>query len=95
MCNVKDVFDELGDVGKTLLDVPSTTVGGGDPVPPRLTPQEQRTYEALGTDERSLEQLCETANLPAGLVSSALISLQLKGLVRQLPGAIFARAAPP
>jgi len=91
VCNVKDVFDELGETGRALCpDEP--LFAPLNSVPARTTAQEQRLYEALSDEERSIEQLCDAANMPASQVASALISLQLKGLVRQLPGSLFVRA---
>jgi len=31
------------------------------------------------------------ASLPAGLVNASLVSLRLKGIIRQLPGNLFVR----
>lgn len=92
VCNVKDVFDELGETGRALCpDEPLFALP--ESVPARTTAEEQRLYQALAEEERSIEQLCDLANMPAAKVASALITMQLKGLVRQLPGSLFVRVS--
>ncbi len=91
VCHVKDVFDELGEAGK-LLGPDEPLFAQARPTPARTTAEEQRIYAALAGEERTIEQLCDLANLSAAQVASSLISMQLKGLVRQLPGSVFVRA---
>lgn len=91
VCTVKDVFDELGEAGR-LLCPNEPLFAQARPMPARMTPHEQRLYDALAAEERSIEQLCELAELPAAEAAASLISMQLKGLVRQLPGSLFVRA---
>jgi DNA processing protein len=64
----------------------------GAPAP--LLPQPQAVvYKALTTSPMHMEQVASASGLPIGQVSAALTLLQLKGLVRQLPGNQFARRA--
>ena len=49
-------------------------------------------FTLVGTGEKHIDRLIEESALSAGEVSGALMSLELKGLVRQFPGKIFARA---
>jgi DNA processing protein len=58
---------------------------------PKLNDDERTVHAALHVDERSLEQLCEHTGLPAAKVASTLITLQLKGMAKQLPGGLFVR----
>jgi predicted Rossmann fold nucleotide-binding protein DprA/Smf involved in DNA uptake len=39
-----------------------------------------------------VEQIIAETVLPAGSVNAALISLRLKGLIKQLPGSLFVRS---
>lgn len=61
--------------------------------PPRLPDAQAAVYKVLATSPMHMEQVAVAANLPIGQVSAALTLLQLKGLVRQLPGNQFARRA--
>jgi DNA processing protein len=95
----EDVLDELGRVGEALKETDGGSLfadgngEGADSRPaPKLSEDEQHVYGMLGADEQSLEIIAETARLPAAKVASTLISLQLKGLARQLPGNLFVRA---
>lgn len=57
-----------------------------------LTDNEQKAWEALGHEELQIDELIEKTGLPASAVSVALLSLEMKRLVRQMPGKIFVRA---
>jgi len=50
--------------------------------------------EVLDGDPVSVDVLSERSGLPAGQASGALTLLELKGLVRALPGGRFARRHP-
>jgi DNA processing protein len=64
----------------------------GAPAP--LLPQPQAVvYKALTTSPMHMEQVASASGLAIGQVSAALTLLQLKGLVRQLPGNQFVRRA--
>lgn len=93
--NVDDILEELGEAGEILKqeagnDGPST----GEPVPARLNlSDDERTVHAVLTrQEQSIEAIAEAAGKPASKIASTLITLQLKGLVRQLPGNLFVQA---
>lgn len=94
VCNIKDVFDELGEVGRTLC--PDEPVFAAPAAPPaRTTSEERRLYEAMNGEPRSMDDLCALTDMSAEQVASTLISMQLKGLVRQLPGGLFVRTTKP
>jgi DNA processing protein len=56
-----------------------------------LTEDEKTIYKCLNKEPIHLEQIIADTNLNTGGVSGGLISLQLKGLVKQLPGSLFIR----
>ena len=56
-----------------------------------LSENEQRVYSALAVEESSIDEVIQRSSLPASLVSVALFSLEMKRLVRQLPGKLFVR----
>jgi DNA processing protein len=57
-----------------------------------LTENEQLVFAALDTEERHMDEVIQKSTLPASAVSVALLSLEMKRLVRQLPGRYFVRA---
>ena len=61
--------------------------------PAKLPHTEAAVYKVLTTHPMHMEQVAVASNLPIHQVSAALTLLQLKGLVRQLPGNQFVRRA--
>jgi DNA processing protein len=60
---------------------------------PRLPQAEAAVYKALTKHPMHMERVAAAVDLPISQVSAALTLLQLKGLVRQLPGNQFVRRA--
>jgi DNA processing protein len=56
-----------------------------------LSEPEGRVYEAIEKGEAAVDEVIRRSGLPASTVSVALLGLELKRLVRQLPGKRFAR----
>lgn len=56
-----------------------------------LSENEQKVYDALTRDESSIDEVIRTCGLPSSAVSVALLSLEMKKLVRQLPGKLFVK----
>lgn len=56
-----------------------------------LSGNEQQAYDALGDEEMGMDELIRKSGLPASALSVALLSLEMKRLVRQLPGRIFVK----
>ena len=50
---------------------------------------EKKIYDCMGKEPLHIEQIIADADLSAGSVNAGLVSLQLKGLVKQLPGSSF------
>ena len=57
-----------------------------------LTDHERAVFEAIGHEEVYQDEIIERTGLPASTVSVALLTLELKKLVRQMPGKIYSRA---
>lgn len=55
----------------------------------RLTDNERKILDCLDTEPVHTEQIVSCTGLAAGKVSAALVSLRLKGIVKQLPGDYF------
>ena len=56
-----------------------------------LSENEKKAYDALGDEELNTDDVIRRSGLPSSAVSVALLSLEMKRLVRQLPGKIFVR----
>jgi DNA processing protein len=57
-----------------------------------LSENEQRIYDALGREEIGIDDVIRRSGLPSSTVSATLLGLEMKRLIRQLPGKRFARA---
>jgi DNA processing protein len=58
---------------------------------PNLETQEALLYEAIPAEPVELDEIVEKTNLDIPILSSMLLRLQLKKLIRQLPGKQFIR----
>jgi DNA processing protein len=56
-----------------------------------LNDSERTIYDYLNKEPLHLEQIIAGTDLLPGNTNAGLISLQLKGLVKQLPGSLFVR----
>ena len=56
-----------------------------------LPPNEQKVYETLDNQEISIDEVIHKSGLPSSAASVALLSLEMKRLIRQLPGKLFVR----
>ncbi|MEW6200276.1 MAG: DNA-processing protein DprA [Planctomycetota bacterium] len=59
--------------------------------PPTLSASEQRVYAVLGYEPLLRDVIMTAAELPPGEVLAALTTLELKGLIRRLPGNLVVR----
>ncbi|BCX48930.1 DNA processing protein DprA [Haloferula helveola] len=58
---------------------------------PELPPEEATVLTALGTDESGIDRLIDSTGLPAPTVTATLLKLEMKRLVRALPGFRYVR----
>jgi DNA processing protein len=56
-----------------------------------LSSNEQKVYDALDEEERSIDEVIRKSGLPSSAVSVALLSLEMKRVIKQLPGKLFVR----
>jgi DNA processing protein len=56
-----------------------------------LSTNEQKVYDALNNQELTIDEVIRNSGLPASATSVALLGLEMKRLVRQLPGKLFLR----
>jgi DNA processing protein len=98
--SIGDVMEALGDYGRQLKDMAVTEATLAeekidallfDAARLNLTESEKKIYNYLSKEPTHLEQIISETNLHSGSANASLISLQLKGLVKQLPGNLFLR----
>jgi len=58
---------------------------------PALSDEERRVYDAIESTETAIDDIGRKCQLPSATVSSALLRLELKRLVKQLPGKYFVK----
>lgn len=63
----------------------------GPAMPEGLTPEEQQILAWVGQQPRWAGDLAEGCGLPAGMVQGILTLLEVKGLIRQVPGGQYIR----
>jgi DNA processing protein len=56
-----------------------------------LSENEQKVYDALSNEESNIDEIIRRSGLPSSAVSVALLGLEMKRLIRQLPGKMFVR----
>jgi len=81
-----DILDDL----QLLLPDPPTL----EAAPTRIADfsgHERTVYEAILESETSIDLIISKSNLPPGVVSSTLLALEMKRLVKQLPGQYFVK----
>jgi len=60
-------------------------------MPTDLTSDEARVLGLVQSEETHIEVIIHASQLPAQAVASILLTLELRGLVRQFPGKFFAK----
>lgn len=84
---VEDVLEELtGVLGE------SPRPGAPPPISDDLPPDERSVLEVLSETPKHIDTICAEAGFPPSRTLSALLSLELSGLVQQRSGKVFVRA---
>lgn len=105
LTSVDDILEELQGVGRTAASpllaaagrlaptaARSETPAAPPALPADLSPYEERLLRALGDGPRHVDDLTAAAGLSPAQVLSALLGLELRGLVESLPGKSFRRS---
>jgi DNA processing protein len=61
------------------------------PRPPQLSEEETRVFSVLSREAIHIDEVMAKSRLPSAKVSAILLSLELAGHIKQLPGMRFAR----
>jgi DNA processing protein len=88
--SVEDICEEF----PYLFQTGENRQPGADTSPPpriKLSDDEQTVFDTLSGEETSIDEITGACRLPASRVASALLTLELKRLVHQMPGKYFRR----
>lgn len=93
----EDVLEELSCLPGMILPAAPAATAAAEPVQAVVTlnrtPEEIAVLAAVETDETPVDQIILKCGLPTPVVSSTLFALELKKLVKQLPGKHYVRLA--
>ncbi|MEJ2704135.1 MAG: DNA-processing protein DprA, partial [Sedimentisphaerales bacterium] len=98
--SVENVMDALGHLGEQLQEHVTTAAAQATEAAERslfdvsqlkLSDDEKKVFDCLDTEPVHIEQIIAESKLAPGSVNASLISLRLKGLIKQLPGSLFAK----
>ena len=88
--SVEDILDELS--LPEFAPVAEAEPGLREPAPRAdLAPDERSILDALSLQQRHVDEIIQQCELPSSRASAGLLMLELKGLVRRLPGNMFMR----
>ena len=80
-------LDKKNVVGQNSVDT-------GETVEASMTPDEKRVWNALEGEDRGFDELCGMTGFPAAQLNVTLSMLQIRNLVRALPGKRYQRNQP-
>ncbi|MFZ0034464.1 MAG: DNA-processing protein DprA [Sedimentisphaerales bacterium] len=98
--SVEDVMESLGYIGERLQShVTAAAAKASERIEKplfdvralNLSVDEKTIYDCLSKEPLHIEQIIAGTNLTPGGINAGLISLRLKGLIKQLPGSLFLR----
>jgi DNA processing protein len=87
---IETADDVLEELGLNYDFVPKKDTFKERPTPP-LDDPEKAVYDLIGDYPIHIDQIARQGNLEPGEASSILMKLELKGIIRQLPGKMFVR----
>jgi DNA processing protein len=99
--SVEDVMEALGVIGNQLQEHVTGAAREAsekmeaplvDARQLKLSDEERTVYEYLGKEPSHVEQIIAETTLEPGKISAGLISLRLKGLIKQLPGSMYVKS---
>ncbi len=82
---VDDILDDLPMVFRKQPDLPVAAPAAG------LSPEQEKILAALGSEETPLDRVIATSGLTPAAASSTLLALEMRRLVKQLPGKRFVK----
>jgi DNA processing protein len=90
--DAEDVLNALEVFRDLLRRLPAAPPAGAQAPSPNLAPDEEALLSRISLDPLGVDDLAAGSRLAAGPLAAALLNLELKGLVRSLPGKTYVRA---
>ena len=87
--SVDDILEDLDITAPVCTSRDSATRSGEAAKTGALDFFETSVYNALEDGEKGLEELIQITNLPPGQLNAILTFMEIKGIIKQLPGKIF------
>lgn len=84
--DASDILDDLNLLLPRTADQTPEARALSPAVRLELTPGEQAVWDVLGAEERQLDEIIGQSGLPASEVAVALMRLEIRRLIKQLPG---------
>jgi DNA processing protein len=69
----------------------AASAGSGTLPAMELSTNEQKIFDTLTHEEQSIDEIIRASGLPSSAVSVALLGLEMKHVIKQLPGKLFVR----
>jgi DNA processing protein len=88
--DVNDIIQELGPIAEALHT--NDTQPPNDPRSLSLNSQEKKIFSLLSSTPKDIDEIISLAGLPTSVVSSTLMILEIRNLVKQLSGKRFVKA---
>lgn len=85
--NADDVIEEIRPLIRPSWSPEPRAVPAGA----ELTAEEKALWEVLSREPRHVDELCRCLNWPVARLMALLLGLELRGVVRQLPGKLYVR----
>jgi DNA processing protein len=87
-CMVTEINDILSEYG-LVTDENKTNIQQGELFD--LSPEEKLIFDLLGTDSEHLDELVYKSKLTIGELSTCLLQMELKGIIKALPGNYYVK----
>lgn len=89
--SIEDVVEEFGPPAEIPGERTSKEVGGDSPAS-RLEGAEKLIYDSLDSTPKGVDEISEEVGSPTATILTSLLTLEMKGLVKQLPGKRYVRS---
>jgi DNA processing protein len=92
--SARDIVDGLGPLSEPLVLSPREPEGAAALTDPRvlaLNERERRILEMVSASPRHIDEVVAETELPPSIVSSTLLTLEIRGLIEQLAGQRYVR----
>ena len=93
VAGIDDILEELPEAVRRAVGQPEPSSGATSAPQPvaDLTAEEARVLALVPPEETHIEAIIQASQLPAHVVASILVTLELRGVIRQFPGKFFVR----